>query len=512
MSASTDQSNVDTDMLNKIFDECDTIVTGQLKTNDVISRIRDLFQPEVVNEREQKVQLNDLTRRLDPRKDNCYIEREQFVKCGLEWMEDIRTKCNDNGSLSNSSLASTGSHVLEISGMGEVDKKSLLFDPNATFGSIEGINGASFSAEKASIVELQEEIEELKKQTKNMFDDKTKIANQLNMSEDGNVLLTSQNQDLQNRLKSLKTSLDNALKFQQEMDELKTIAKNKEEELNLVEQNHLKNNSRIVELTNENMDLQSRLDETMEQLNGAMGELQLAKKSHSIAIETLREDNEEVKVKLNETMSVKVELENRIEELKSDLTNVRESQFFQRTPSIFDAGESEFLSPSFDEEAFTRGFDDKVQRDDGDEVDEPRANSTPFLKRLSRCNGVRGSISDEIKVLGVKEMTPFCEKSGLHNDSNGGVAQQVETVECSTQTALFDRRNESSLDNENSEQCLANIAIFIVFSAAIFFLFFGAVELDSGRIFMPYFWNLGSMLMSEPCSLFSVTHQPLAVW
>ena len=70
MSASTDQSNVDTDMLNKIFDECDTIVTGQLKTNDVISRIRDLFQPEVVNEREQKVQLNDLTRRLDPRKDN----------------------------------------------------------------------------------------------------------------------------------------------------------------------------------------------------------------------------------------------------------------------------------------------------------------------------------------------------------------------------------------------------------------------------------------------------------
>merc|ERR1719427_1881713 len=195
----------------------------------------------------------------------------------------------------------------------------------------------------------------------------------------------------------------------------------------------------------------------MEQLNGAMGELQLAKKSHSIAIETLREDNEEMKVKLNETMSVKVELENRIEELKS-----------------------EFLSPSFDEEAFKR-YHDKVQGDDGDEVDEPRANSTPFLKRLSRCNGVRGSISDEIKVLGVKEMTPFCEKSGLHNDSNGGVAQQVETVECSTQTALFDRKNESSLDNENSEQCLANIAIFIVVSAAIFFLFFGAVELDSGR-------------------------------
>ena len=101
----------------------------------------------------------------------------------------------------------------------------MLFDPNATFGSIEGINGASFSAKKASIVELQEEIEELKKQTKSMFEDKTKIANQLNLSEDSNVLLNSQNQDLQNRLKSLKTSLDNALKYQQDMDELKTIGK-----------------------------------------------------------------------------------------------------------------------------------------------------------------------------------------------------------------------------------------------------------------------------------------------
>jgi len=511
MSASTDQSNVDMEMLNQLFDDCDTIVTGQVKTNDVISRLQELFKTEFVNEREQKKQLNDLTRRLDPRKDNCYIERELFVKCGLEWMEDIRTKCNNDGTLSNSSLVSTGSHVLEISGLDEGDKKSLLFDPNATFGSIEGINGASFSAEKASIVELQEEIEELKKQTKSMFEDKTKIANQLNLSEDSNVLLNSQNQDLQNRLKSLKTSLDNALKYQQDMDELKTIAKNKEEELNLVEQNHLKDNSRIVELTNENMELQSKLDETIEQLNGALGEIQSAKKSHCIAIETLREDNEEMKVKLNETMSVKVELENRIEELKSDLSNVRESQFFQRTPSIFDAGESEFLSPSFDEEAFKR-YDDKVQGDDGDEVDEPRANSTPFLKRLSRCNGVRGSISDEIKVLGVKEMTPFCEKSGLHNDSNGGVVYKVETIESSTQTALFDRRNEALSDNENPEQCLTNVAKIIVFFTAIFFLFFGAIEFEDGRIYMPWFWSLGSILISEPYSLFSVTHAPLAVW
>ena len=52
----------------------------------------------------------------------------------------------------------------------------------------------------------------------------------------------------------------------------------------MVEQNHLKNNSRIVELTNENMELQSKLDETVEQLNSALGEIQSAKKTHCIAI------------------------------------------------------------------------------------------------------------------------------------------------------------------------------------------------------------------------------------
>ena len=72
--------------------------------------------------------------------------------------------------------------------------------------------------------------------------------------------------------------------------------------------------------------------------------------------ETLKENNEDMKIKLNESLAMKVELENRIEDLKTDLVNVRESQFFQRTPSIFDTSASEFLSPSFDEEAFTKVF------------------------------------------------------------------------------------------------------------------------------------------------------------
>ena len=131
--------------------------------------------------------------------------------------------------------------------------------------------------------------------------------------------------------------------------------------------------------------------------------------------------------------------------------------------------ESEFLSPSFDEEGLTKKIEEKVQ--EGEE-EGPAANSTPFLKRLSRCNGVRGSISDEIKVLGVREMTPFCEKSALHNDSNSVVAKHIETVECATQTALFDRWNEPETDLQKPDQILSNIAaiIFLAMMAAALLL------------------------------------------
>ena len=131
---------------------------------------------------------------------------------------------------------------------------------------------------------------------------------------------------------------------------------------------------------------------------------------------------------------------------------------------------------------------------------------------LSRCNGVRGSISDEIKVLGVREMTPFCEKSALHNDSNSVVAKQVETVECATQTALFDRWNEPETDLQKPDQILSNIAAMIFLAMMTFFFFFGAIELEGGRMLMPMFWKLTSNWFSEPYAFLSITHDPPMVW
>ena len=110
-------------------------------------------------------------------------------------------------------------------------------------------------------------------------------------------------------------------------------------------------------------------------------------------------------------------------------------------------------------------------------------------------------------------MTPFCEKSALHNDSNDLVAKQVETIECATQTALFDGWNDhSSVNIHKPEQIFTNVAVIICMAIVFFIFFFGSIELEGGRILMPMFWKLTSNLISEPYTVFSITHDPPTVW
>ena len=85
--------------------------------------------------------------------------------------------------------------------------------PNHTYGSIELINGASFNTEKYNEDDMREEITELRKQVKNLNDDRYGLIKQLNQSEDVNAQLQSTNQACESRIQSLKLSLDNALSF-----------------------------------------------------------------------------------------------------------------------------------------------------------------------------------------------------------------------------------------------------------------------------------------------------------
>lgn len=370
-------------------------------------------------------------------------------------------------------MASESLHDLQSPPAGSLDKKPSA-DFNATFnGSIEAINGVSFSGGKTNYIELVEEIEELRKQIKIMHDEKTKLTNQVMIVEDSSTVIQSQNGDLQQRLKNTKVALDNALKYQNEYENLKNAAQTTEEECSNLQGILVDNNSRVFELQTKNADILSQLDDTRDQLNDLQHELCNVKKGNAENMELLVEEQELVKSKWNESIAINLQLEGRIEALQSDLSFARESQFFQKTPPIFETGDSDLFGASFDE------MDPFSVKQEHKENEGPVAYSTPFHGRVSRARGMRGSIGDEIKMLGVQG-SPLCEKSILHNVS------KVEMADASTQTPTID--GWIGWAKSLGWRVLAAGSGFAFFILVMAFTFFGAVQVNIISIY-PYIYT-----------------------
>ena len=104
--------------------------------------------------------------------------------------------------------------------------------------------------------------------------------------------------------------------------------------------NDLTNMSKL--LAEENADLQNQLDDTRQQLHFALEDLNDEKKGHNFAIEKLKVDKEKIEEDLSESIATTMTLEKQIEELKSENSNFRESQFFQKTPPVSDLFQSSF--------------------------------------------------------------------------------------------------------------------------------------------------------------------------
>ena len=175
-----------------IFDLHDIHMTGQVKTMNLVQSVKDEMKQSNLTERQLKHHIEDLTRRLDPQNDDGYVSKQTFVKQGVDWMQSVtvsflklyrlafdrknskyfvpfyfQEKTNNN-SVSSTSLASIASQP-------ELEEISIL-SGNHTYGSIELVNGASFSAEKLNLIDLQEEIAEYRKQIKLMNDEKTQMV------------------------------------------------------------------------------------------------------------------------------------------------------------------------------------------------------------------------------------------------------------------------------------------------------------------------------------------------
>ena len=390
--------------------------------------------------------------------------------------------------MSTSSLSSLHSSQTELL------EEKLITD--VTFGSIEAVNRTTAST--INLNELQEELEELRKQVTLLHSENMTLTKQLNTAEDNNTLISTQNEQMESRLNSLKVSLDNALKFQIELEDFKSLARSTQEERDNLHEIAQKHNSRLLELTSENLELNHQLDDTRDQLALVSKDLASARRSHNVTLEKLKQEHEETKSKLDLVENLNGKLESHIEELRSDI-NERESQFLSsREPRKLDM-------MSFDEM-----FDEMRDVTPDQIMDGPAANSTPFHKRISRAKIRPSSISDEFKgIVMLKESSPFCEKSILHNGSGTSlVVPPPEKIDSATQTKMF---AEYGLPIENyldlkSILCGTLSSVFFAFLA---FTFFGAIEFGDGRKLMPIFW---SPFFPEPFSLISVHFDQESVW
>lgn len=392
--------------------------------------------------------------------------------------------CLKLGKKTNNNLVSSKTSIATTS-QPELEEISIL-SPNHTYGSIELINGLSFNTEKYNEDDLHEEITELRKQVKNLNDDRYQLINQLNQSEDVNAQLQSTNQTCESRIQSLKLSLDNALSFRSSEPEEACLHDDKGQETAI---------RRINQLAEENADLQNQLDETRQQLHFALEDLNDEKKGHNFALEKLKADKEKIEEDLTDTIATTMMLEKQIEELKIENSNFRESQFFQKTPPI-----SDLFQSSFDE--YNDPFSVNQNADDNNE---PIANSTPFVKRMSKIGVTRGSIGDELKGTGISKGLPLCEKSALLNDIS---AKPTETKDAEVQTTWLDYL--TSVTNFYGGRQMAFGSFSVIFLAIFIFTFFGAIEFEDGEKWMPITWF---SFLPEPFNLFKIRAAvPPAVW
>lgn len=399
-------------------------------------------------------------------------------------------KTSTSASLSS---VSTSSLVLQHS---QIEDESVQEKMTAdlTFGSIEAVNRTNVST--VNVNELQDELEELRKQVKLLHSENMTLTKQWNTSEDNNAFLTSQNEQMESRLKALKASLDSALKFQIELEEFKSLAKSTQEERDNLHEVAQKHNSRLLELTTENMELNHQLDDTRDQLALVAKDLVSTRRSHNVTLEKLKLEHEETKTRLDEVENLNDKLEGQIEELKTDISE-RESQFLSsREPRKLDM-------VSFDEMFEMRDVADQI-------IDGPTANSTPFHKRISRTKLRPSSISDEFRgIVLMKDSSPFCEKSILHNGSTSSLvalSPDTEKVDSATQTGIFPMEYLQDYLDINKLLCGALSSVFM---ALFTFTFFGAVEFGDGRKLLPILW---SSYFPEPFTMMSIQLDQDSVW
>eukprot|EP00092_Neocalanus_flemingeri_P040846 GFUD01044466.1.p1 GENE.GFUD01044466.1~~GFUD01044466.1.p1 ORF type:complete len:1000 (+),score=364.95 GFUD01044466.1:67-3066(+) len=409
--------------LTSMFFMVDTYKTGKVSAGSLLEYLGSL----VDLPRLDKWKLEELSRMLDPNKDNRYVDKELWSEVGQAWVEMIMDPENHSENSSDTSWGDVGDFPKEP----ECAAYHEDVPANISYGSIEGVGGVPGCNSRE--VELENKVSELRYQLARLGEDKRVLERHLAASEDLGQSLTTELEGSQKQMETLSTSINKGEIFFKEVKHVREV----EEQCCSLAQ-------KVEELTKELHEKEDKLGDMevmMVTVNGEVGEckereelVQIQLNEERKKIELLEEKvkqkddqikreidaREDVESRLESTqmevqrleleMSVKDEEIRNLTETASRIGSVGSNQSSLSSSMVHDVSVDDLVieenlknKPSL-AAVFTPG---KLPIQSPIIRRGPSASSTPHKGRL-------GSIADELKELDTSSSfpSPFCEKKG----------------------------------------------------------------------------------------------------
>jgi len=180
----------------------DTYRTGLVSARSLMEYLTNLVDLPKLD----KWKLEELSRLLDPNKDNRYVDMGLWSEVGKSWVEMMMDPDNHSKSYSGDDENLGGGLEDEHNGCENNHIKNTSLS-NISFGSIEGIAGETPSNSSSREVELENKISELRYQVSKLQIEKRELERNLAASEDLGVSLTSELVGSQRQMMNLSSSV-----------------------------------------------------------------------------------------------------------------------------------------------------------------------------------------------------------------------------------------------------------------------------------------------------------------
>jgi len=405
--------------LASMFFMVDTYRTGLVSARSLLEYLSNL----VDLPRLDKWKLEELSRLLDPNKDNRYVDMELWSEVGQSWVEMMMDPENH----SDTSSGDVGD------GLKEPEEEEYHEDiaANISYGSIEGVGGLPGCSSRE--VELENKVSELRYQLARLMEDKKELERNLAASEDLGQSLSTELEGSHRQVVSLSTSINKGEMFYEEVKQVREV-----------EEKNCSLAMKVEQLTKELYGKDDKLGDMEVLVVTLRGEVEEYKEREDILMKKIEEEEEKCKhleedveqknEQVKKEINAREEVEERLESTQLDLQrlelelSVKDEAIRNLTDTgsrIGSVGSSQRSSLS-NSMIHDVSVDDRVIEENMKNQPSqaplftpgklptqspirrgPSASSTPNKGRL-------GSIADELKELDTSNSfpSPFCEKKG----------------------------------------------------------------------------------------------------